>query len=83
MLKVRREKLLEAIEEGEIALAYDLRGKGASRATVRIPPSALIAFLENTTISTPTARRRDLKILSVPSSPRCSLHALRRTVQCD
>ena len=63
MLKVRREKLLELIDEGEIGSAYDLRGKGASRAAIRIPPAAVIAFLERTTISTATARRRVLKIL--------------------
>jgi hypothetical protein len=66
LLKVRREKLLELIDDGEIGCAYDLRGKGASRATIRIPPHAVIAFLERTTISTATARRR-------------VLHALRRT----
>ena len=70
LLKVRREKLLELIDEGEIGCAYDLRGKGKSRATIRIPPAAVIAFLERTTISTATARRRVLKILSAPSSPR-------------
>ena len=79
LLKVRREKLLELIDEAEIGCAYDLRGKGASRATIRIPPTAVIAFLEPTTISTATARRRVLKILSASSSPRCSRHALRRT----
>jgi len=67
LLKVRREKLLELIDEGEISCAYDLRGRGASRACVRIPPSAVIAFLERTTISTATARRRVLTILSAPA----------------
>jgi Helix-turn-helix domain len=75
LLKVRREKLLELIDEGEIAPAFDLRGKGASRPCVRVPPAAVIAFLERARISTATARRRVLKILSAPSSPRCSLHA--------
>jgi len=83
LLKVRREKLLELIDEGEIECAYDLRGKGASRATIRIPPAAVAEFLERTTISTAATRRRVLKILSAPPSPRCSLHALRRTAQCD
>ena len=68
LLNVRRQKLLELIDEGELAPAYDLRGKGASRATIRIPPAAVIAFLERTTISTATARRRVLKFLSAPSS---------------
>ncbi len=58
LLNVRREKLLEAIDEGEIGCAYDLRGKGASRAFIRIPPTVVIAFLERITISTATARRR-------------------------
>jgi len=52
LLKVRREKLLELIDEGEIGCAYDLRGKGASRATVRIPPHAVIEFLQRAKIST-------------------------------
>jgi hypothetical protein len=69
LLNVRREKLLELIKEGSLGVAYDLRGKGASRAAIRIPPAAVIAFLERTTISTPAARRRVLKILSAPSSP--------------
>src|SRR5262245_15275037 len=68
LLNVRREKLLELIDEGEIGCAYDLRGKCASRATIRIPPVAVIAFLERTTISTAPARQRLLKILSAPSS---------------
>jgi hypothetical protein len=85
LLKVRRGKLLELIDEGELKCAYDLRGKGASRAAIRIPPTAVIAFLERTTISTVPARRRVLKILSAPSSTahQRPLHALRRTVQCD
>ena len=66
---MRREKLLELIDEGEIERAYDLRGNGASRATIRIPPAAVIAFLERTTISTATARRRVLKFLSAPIIP--------------
>src|SRR5215471_8128208 len=86
LLKVRREKLLELIDEGEISYAYDLRGKGASRATVRIPPSAVIAFLERTTISTVPARRRVLKILSAPFIHRarindpCTLYGARWSV---
>jgi Helix-turn-helix domain len=67
LLKVRREKLIELIDEGEL-VAYDLRGKDASRATIRIPPSAVIAWLEDSTISTVPARRRVLKILLAPSS---------------
>ena len=83
---MRREKLLELIDEGSLGVAYDLRRKGASRAAIRIPPAAVIAFLERTTISTATARRRVLKILSAPSStaPRindpCTLYVARRSV---
>ena len=56
-------KLLELIDEGEISCAYDLRGKGASRGCVRIPPCAVIEFVTRTKISTATARRRVLKML--------------------
>jgi len=66
LLNVRREKLLELIDEDELWPAYDLRGKGAFRACIRIPRSAVMEFLERTT--TATARRRVLKILSAPSS---------------
>jgi Helix-turn-helix domain len=47
LLKVRREKLLELIEEGELAPAFDLRGKGSSRSAIRIPRAAVLEFLEN------------------------------------
>jgi excisionase family DNA binding protein len=46
-LKVRREQVLEWIDEGELSPAYDLRGKGSSRSLIRIPRAAVVEFLES------------------------------------
>jgi excisionase family DNA binding protein len=46
-LKVGRGKVLEWIEEGEIRVAYDLRGAGSPRSLIRIPRRVVIEFLES------------------------------------
>jgi hypothetical protein len=44
LLNVCRAVVLEWIEEGAIKIAFDLRGKGSSRSTIRIPRSVVVEF---------------------------------------
>jgi len=51
-LQVDSKHIANLIESGEIKCAVDLRSRGASRTTIRIPRAAVVEFL---------TRRRDLE----------------------
>jgi excisionase family DNA binding protein len=45
LLGVRRQHVLDWIDSGQIRCAFDLRGAGSSRSTIRIPRAAVLEFL--------------------------------------
>ncbi len=45
LLWCHRNHLVHLIEEGEL-VAFDLRGKGSTRSTLRVPRGSIVSFLE-------------------------------------
>jgi excisionase family DNA binding protein len=61
MLNCHRSHLVHLIEAGEI-VAFDLRGKKASRSTMRVPRNSIVEFLEKRQViaaATKLGRRGD------------------------
>jgi hypothetical protein len=50
-----REHIIRLVESGAIR-AFDLRGAGSSRSTLRIPRAALVEFLEKRQVIVPPSR---------------------------
>lgn len=68
--QVTDQHILNLVESRQIACAVDLRNKGSSRATIRIPRKAVIAFLNT---------RRDLEaVASANPRPKYRAETVRR-----
>jgi hypothetical protein len=63
-LGVHRTHITNLLDQGEIKCAIDLRGKGSSRSTIRIPRSAILEFIEKrqVAIATITDKRATVRI---------------------
>jgi hypothetical protein len=47
ILCCHRQHLVNLCESGAIKVAIDIRGKGSSRSTIRVPRAAVLEFLES------------------------------------
>jgi hypothetical protein len=67
LLGCHRQHIINLVEQGDL-VAFDLRGPGSSRATLRIPRNSMIAFLEARQIIA-TAEKRATKQARIAIRP--------------
>jgi len=71
-----RNDVLRLIEENELAEAIDIRGKGASRACLRIPTASINSFLEKRQATNAKLRSKRARISPTQSCRRDPASAL-------
>lgn len=64
LLSIRRERIMDLIEEGDLRGAIDMRGKGASRACIRVPRQCVLEALADGSVHHTKEKKTQARIIN-------------------